>query len=1020
MSCTHLTTCYEAGTTYKDKLLDFPDETTGLTDFRYIVKAALGETILTLTEGNGIVRIQDNKLCIQSAQLQDLSLGSYSATVFFKINGNDRKLFTEDLEITEDGCDCANIYNLSFSVVTVDITENIVNIYLNADDLTPEQIAVFQQPALDAAVTANAAAQNADQKAALAQEKADLADAAATDASTAADNAQSAADLATEVATHPNIVIDDFWYVWNPQTDTYENMGIKAKGDKGDPFTIFKSYPTILEMEADFANVPDGSFVAISSNVDDPDNAKLYLRGTSAFTFVTDMSGTQGIKGDTGYTGWSPIEGLEEDGSRLVRKITGYAGGTGTLPSSLSANIGKYYKADGTLTATKAEGADVKADITSYLGFRVLSKQLFNKNDFRNDTSIISNGALSTPVIGAQTTMDIPIPRDLEGNLIYTHVSISGLTAGYNKRMRFLTSTGEIITPIPTQFAASRTQEIPVNAYSFTVGLRADNEPSGTTPIETAMINFGSVALPYEDYKQTVVEIKDEKITATAFIKDGQVVDSENVLLKTGDLKVYLSETLDKWYVRIPFSATHDLVHSWALDPVNLIPDFYRILKLGKTVEDGETVFSSNQLIKGAEDDISLIRMDNNYLISGGHGSTVRTVNLAHDKDSGDLLSIWNDSGREWRLIEIPDANTLKLIPLPYSTPNGIWVNPNLVSTTLTHVSGAVNTGNINASSSTTTGLAISTMDDRTYQLILDDKVIVTAGLYIGDEFKIVDNHTIVDVRDLTPQIPFKMNEGGRLFTEKITYSYDRYNNCAVDYVIDSHSDVFIEQHGFTQFSRAITSLESAGQTLLYIPDSGSISNGTTTYNLATTPTNIFNPLGGSSLIYTPANIPNPDKPIFRVIEVEQTTTGVKKQGFVHGYSLEQGITVDANRKSLAELWEIRGNSAKSYPSGIRKYSLTTSSLLQAKVYRSIFNSELNPDFTAVYFYKEGENFFVFIDAHKNLSKKAVKLHPDLIGKKCEVFRTGGNMQLLTDYVSDAAELYVNCTAYGYLILKLN
>ena len=82
-----------------------------------------------------------------------------------------------------------------------------------------------------------------------------------------------------------------------------------AKGDRGDtgpagtPFTIFKTYETIALMEADFANVPDGSFVAIQSNVEDPDNAKLYLRGSSAFTFITDMSGATGIRGETGETG---------------------------------------------------------------------------------------------------------------------------------------------------------------------------------------------------------------------------------------------------------------------------------------------------------------------------------------------------------------------------------------------------------------------------------------------------------------------------------------------------------------------------------------------------------------------------------------------------------------------------------------------------------------------------------------------------------------------------------------------
>ena len=52
-------------------------------------------------------------------------------------------------------------------------------------------------------------------------------------------------------------------------------------GPAGAPFTIYRTYSTIALMEADFANVPDGSFVAIQSNVEDPDNAKLYLRGNS-------------------------------------------------------------------------------------------------------------------------------------------------------------------------------------------------------------------------------------------------------------------------------------------------------------------------------------------------------------------------------------------------------------------------------------------------------------------------------------------------------------------------------------------------------------------------------------------------------------------------------------------------------------------------------------------------------------------------------------------------------------------
>jgi len=71
-------------------------------------------------------------------------------------------------------------------------------------------------------------------------------------------------------------------------------------GNAGTPFTIYKTYSSIAEMNADFANVPEGRFVIISSSVSDPDNSKMFVRGAEAFTFVTDLSGAQGIQGPAG------------------------------------------------------------------------------------------------------------------------------------------------------------------------------------------------------------------------------------------------------------------------------------------------------------------------------------------------------------------------------------------------------------------------------------------------------------------------------------------------------------------------------------------------------------------------------------------------------------------------------------------------------------------------------------------------------------------------------------------------
>lgn len=75
------------------------------------------------------------------------------------------------------------------------------------------------------------------------------------------------------------------------------------KGDKGDAFRVSKVYASVAEMNAGYATdgVEEGGFVVIDTgNVEDEDNAKLYFKGTSAYTYLTDLSGAQGMKGEEG------------------------------------------------------------------------------------------------------------------------------------------------------------------------------------------------------------------------------------------------------------------------------------------------------------------------------------------------------------------------------------------------------------------------------------------------------------------------------------------------------------------------------------------------------------------------------------------------------------------------------------------------------------------------------------------------------------------------------------------------
>lgn len=43
--------------------------------------------------------------------------------------------------------------------------------------------------------------------------------------------------------------------------------------------------------------------LAIQSTVEEEANAQLYLKGANSFTFIMDMSGATGLKGDTVDTG---------------------------------------------------------------------------------------------------------------------------------------------------------------------------------------------------------------------------------------------------------------------------------------------------------------------------------------------------------------------------------------------------------------------------------------------------------------------------------------------------------------------------------------------------------------------------------------------------------------------------------------------------------------------------------------------------------------------------------------------
>lgn len=146
----------------------------------------------------------------------------------------------------------------------------------------------------DAAIAALEAANKAN-------EAADKANQAVEEIEGIVDDAIAATDKAEEIASNPPKIVDNDWWIYNYDTKQYVNTGISAIGDA---FTYKKEYPSIEAMEADWgtADVKLGEYVIINANdVEDPDDAKVYLKTQNGWKFIVDLSGMQGIQGWSAY-----------------------------------------------------------------------------------------------------------------------------------------------------------------------------------------------------------------------------------------------------------------------------------------------------------------------------------------------------------------------------------------------------------------------------------------------------------------------------------------------------------------------------------------------------------------------------------------------------------------------------------------------------------------------------------------------------------------------------------------------
>ena len=165
------------------------------------------------------------------------------------------------------------------------------------------------------------------------------------------------------------------------------------KGEKGEAFSIARMFASVAEMNASFndQDVKEGQFVLINTgNVEDPDDARMYVKGKEAYSFVCDLSGAAGIQGPKGDTGAQGIQGIQ--GEQGIQGVAGEVGPKGDTGATGATGLAGATGAIGPAGATGAQGpkGDTGAKGADANSFLVKKQENVAKNDANFDATSAS------------------------------------------------------------------------------------------------------------------------------------------------------------------------------------------------------------------------------------------------------------------------------------------------------------------------------------------------------------------------------------------------------------------------------------------------------------------------------------------------------------------------------------------------------------------------------------------------------------------------------------------------------
>lgn len=483
-------------------------------------------------------------------------------------------------------------------------------------------------------------------------------------------------------------------------------------------------------------------------------------------------------------------------------------------------------------------------------------------------------------------------------------------------------------------------------------------------------------------------------------------------------------------YIRTKYDESIDLVQKYVQDDNNCMkPD--RTWMGGNALSNKGLCVDANLLHIWSDSNGPIYNSSYSpWHLFSNHGYRVPCMRTSNSsltvEDEG---SVWKDQlNREFTIGKV-ESSFIVLLPKIYLTEipglyTRSWEQNQDLPTILTHVSGAVHTGQVALNGAYISNYQIKPIQqsyDRTF--LCDGKPITEDGEYYCDDFSI--NELLVGLNPTTTQVwfPTPIRESQMI---ELLYSYNFHGlSTRFDVTINVKYPIHCGFFGANQAQH--TEAKDGYDIYVFAPRSK--------YQVAGHATDVpfkNNPSDSSSRSITcnrnTVDCYDIDKMPDRLVSyLQRSSDGHKLIGFASGLSLTRGVTIDSERKNYIPEGSLCFNdsisqSNKMYIVAISsdKYENNLLPTTLCKTISSYFSYYKPSSVGEVYYYKDGNEYVVYAHVHTSITNSDIVLPQEMEGLSVEIVDKTDGIELHTDIVVNG-RIYIssNSAPNNYLVLKL-